>query len=130
MTTGMKGGTDVFMTAMHRTLTQCMQLQTSDPFFYPTTTRLLLRSTDFLFPTLVLNPLLNIHPSRQLILGPEILEHRIHLLQTSSRSFGNEEISPYERKSAEYSEEYVGSESSILYQRRRNEANDEIIEPI
>lgn len=65
-----------------------------------------------------------------LMLARIILDQIVHLLKGATHSLGHEEKGPNTREHTECSEEYICAVARALNQRRRDETNDEVIEPI
>jgi hypothetical protein len=84
--------------------------------------------------------LVPIHPSRNGQLNPltpGLLARRtivtkdlVHFFKRLASCLRHEEVHPAKRKQAENSEEHVCAEAGIFDQRRGNEADDEVEEPI
>lgn len=76
------------------------------------------------------NRQLNSLLSRLLARRTVVAEDMVHLLERLAGRLRHKEIYPEEGKKAEHGEENVGAEAGVLDQRRCDEADDEVEEPV
>lgn len=60
----------------------------------------------------------------------EVIEHMVHLLECFAGSLRHEPVDPEQREKTEYGKEDVRAVACAFYQRRSDEADDEVKEPI
>jgi len=83
---------------------------------------------------------MSIHPSRNGHLNPLtpgllarraiVAEYLVHFFERLASCLGHKEVHPEKRKQTEHGKENVCAKAGVLNERRGNEADDEVEEPV